>query len=63
MQTGHLETRTLTGDKQGRVIYWAGGHGNTGKHLPIDEEPLLPDTQQRQVHVRQRFAFFDVVAE
>lgn len=59
----HLETRTLTGDKKWRVIYWTGGHGNTGKHLPADEEPLLPDTQQRQASVRQRFAFLDAMAE
>lgn len=30
MQAEHLETRTLTGVKRGRVIYLAGGRGNTG---------------------------------
>lgn len=29
-QAEHLETRTLTGVKRGRVIYLVGGRGNTG---------------------------------
>lgn len=33
MQAKHLETRTLTGVKRGRVIYLAGGRGNNGSIL------------------------------
>ena len=33
MQAKHLETRTLTGVKRGRVIYLAGGRGRAGKAL------------------------------
>lgn len=35
-QAEDLETRTLTGVKRGRVIYLAGGRGNTGSiFLPM----------------------------
>lgn len=58
MRTEHLETRTLTGDKQGRVIYWSEGDEVSWEHWKVSSYYSQTHSKDKQVRVKG-VLFFD----